>query len=67
MCLETTSTGRFDEQEKCVEYGKPLYIPVGEELRNNFKQFGLYSGIWIVIIGVILMKGQQIEERKIKQ
>ncbi len=66
VCLEYGTTGRFDEFEKCIDYGEPIYKPVGKTLLDNFKTYGINSGIFVLIIGLFLRHGQKIQEQKTK-
>ncbi len=66
VCLEEAPTGRFDESTECIEYGEPYYVPVGKELIGNFKSFGIGSFIIVLIIGLLLMHGKRIEEKRPK-
>ncbi len=64
VCLEEASSGRFDEYTECVEYGDPYYIPVGKELLNNFKNYGIFSFVIVISTGLFLMFGKRIEEKQ---
>ena len=60
-CLEEVTAGRFDESSECVEYGPPYYVPVGDELKNNFNNYGVGSFFGVLIIGLFLMRGKKIQ------
>ena len=64
VCLETSSDGRYDEGEKCTVYGKPRYLPVGTEIINNFRHYGLNTALIIFPFGFFLMWGKRTEEKK---
>ncbi len=64
VCLETVPAGRFDESTQCVEYGNSYYVPVGEELINNFKRIGIGSFIFVLLTGIVLMNGKRIEVKE---
>lgn len=66
ICLEYATSGRFDESSKCIDFGKPIYLPVGKVLIDNFKSYGLWSGFWVLVIGLFLRRGQKIQEVKEK-
>ncbi|MSR85566.1 hypothetical protein EXS71_04005 [Candidatus Uhrbacteria bacterium] len=63
-CLEFASSGRFDEEENCVKYGKSYFVPVGAELLDAFKSIGIYSGVITWLVGLMLMKGKSIQDKK---
>ncbi len=67
VCLETASSGRFDEGEECIGYDKPYSVPVGTELQNNFKTTGIYTTVVTWLLGLMLMQGKRIEEREDKK
>lgn len=64
VCLETVPAGRFDEYEYCVEYDVPIYMPVGSELKSNLKKYGINTGLIVLVLGLLLWKGQKFKETK---
>lgn len=64
VCIEEGPAGRFDESTQCLDYGPPIYAPVGKELRDNFVNYGTSSFFTVLIIGLFLMNGTRIEENK---
>ncbi|MEI8328042.1 MAG: hypothetical protein WCG02_02800 [Candidatus Taylorbacteria bacterium] len=62
-CLEYTDSGRFNESRECVDYGQPIYLPVGKFLSENFRSYGLWSGFSVLVIGLFLRNGKKFREK----